>query len=279
LLSACALIAPQAGAQDAASPRLRFPELSGYIEAVVADRYLYHGYVSDDHQPIVQPEFEIQGQFYSGKRWLTSASFVFTVFNSVQFYDQGLSTANQPLRSWYEAQFEPGISLVFAKDLTFTAKYVRLESPNGAFVSSNAIQLEIELDDARWLGSWALHPSFTWFAPVKIGTESGTEEGHYFELGLEPEYTMNENSKLPITIALPVALGFGDKHYYAGRHFGYFSIGFSATAGLAFIPKSFGSWSFGVSGTLYRLGRTSAELTNGGDEYETVVAATLRTEF
>jgi hypothetical protein len=30
---------------------------------------------------------------------------------------------------------------------------------------------------------------------------------------------------------------------------------------------------------LYRLGRTPAELTNGSDEYETVVAATLSTEF
>ena len=272
-------MSPHACAQDAASPRLRLPKLSGFVEVVVADRYIYHGYVADDHQPVVQPEFGIQAQFYEGKGWLTSASFVFTVFNSVQFYDQGVSTKNQPLRSWYEAQFEPGIAIGFANTLTATAKYIRLESPNGAFLTSNALQLELELDDERWLGAYALHPSFTWFAPIKIGSESGTEEGHYFELAIEPEHTMNEKSKLPVTVSFPFAVGFGDKHYYAGRHFGYFSAGFSATIGLGFIPEAYGSWSVGVSGTLYRLGQTPAELTNAGDEYETVVAATISTEF
>ena len=274
-----ALLAPSAFAQEAVSSGLHWPKLSGFWEVVVADRYIYHGYVADDHQPVVQPEAGFQAQFFEGNGWLTSVSFVFSAFNSIQFYDQGVSNHDQPVRSWYEAQFEPGFAVVLAKDFTVTAKYIRFESPNGAFVSSNAIQLQLEIDDTRWLGALALHPSLTWFAPIKIGTEAGSEEGHYFELGIEPEYTMNEKSKLPITVSLPVALGLGDQHYYAGRHFGFFAAGVSVTVGLAFIPESFGKWSVGVSGTYYRLGRTSAEFTNGGDEHETLVAATLSTDF
>lgn len=272
-------LATEAFAQEAASPRLKVPELSGYAEVVVADRYIYHGFVAEDKGPIVQPYFEVNAEFYEGSGLLDSASLTLAVFSSLQFHDQGLSNKKQPMRSWYEAQFEPGISFVLAKDFTFTAKYIRFESPNGAFVSANAVQLELEIDDTRWLRAFALHPSFTWFAPLAIGSEQGSEEGHYFEIGVTPTATLAEKSSYPVTVSLPIVVGLGDQHYFFGQHFGFFSAGVTASTPLAFIPKGFGTWNLGASATYYRLGRTSAEFTNRGERNESVLAATVSTEF
>jgi hypothetical protein len=47
--------------------------VSGSAEILVTNRSIYHGFIADDHAPVVQPEFELFGQFYEGDGFLTSA--------------------------------------------------------------------------------------------------------------------------------------------------------------------------------------------------------------
>jgi hypothetical protein len=266
-------------AQDAVSARLHLPKLSGSIEVAVADRYIYHGYVAEDRGPVVQPYLYLEGQFYTGTGWLSSASVVLSIFNSLQFHHEGIRTQNEMLRTWYEAQFEPGVSLVFAEALTLSARYVRLESPNGAFVAGNAVTIELELDDERWLGAFALHPRFLWFTPITYESDPEGEKGHYFEAGITPGVTIAKNSAYPISLSFPVTIGFGDQHYFLGERFGFVSAGVTASVPLAFVPKEFGSWSVSSSALYYRLGRAPAEFSTGGEPNKSVFSAAFATEF
>ena len=98
-------------------------------------------------------------------------------------------------------------------------------------------------------------------------------------MGITPGFDLGKASRFPVNISLPITLGFSDKHYFAGRHFGFFSGGIALAVPLAFIPKQFGTWSLGASAIYYRLGRTSAELTNRGERIERVLLGTLSVEF
>jgi hypothetical protein len=273
------IVAGNAPAQEAVNTGLHLPKLSGAVEVAVADRYIYHGYVAEDRGPVVQPYLYLAGEFYTGDSWLSSASVVLSLFNSLQFHHDGITAQNEMLRTWYEAQFEPGVSLVFAEALTFSARYVRLESPNGAFVAGNAVTLELELDDERWLGAFALRPRLLWFTPIASGPDPEGEKGHYFELGISPGVTIGKKWSFPLSVSFPVTVGFGDEHYFLGDRVGLVSAGVVASVPLTFVPKDFGSWSVSGSALYYRLGRAAAEFSSGGERNKSVLTATITTEF
>jgi hypothetical protein len=271
--------AGSANGQEAVNTGLRAPKLSGSVEVAVANRYVYHGYVVEDRGPVVQPYLCLAAEFYSGDGALSSASAILGVFNSLQFHHAGISAQNEMLRTWYEAQIEAGVSLTFAEALTLTAQYVRLESPNGAFVAGNAVTLGLELDDERWLGAFALRPRFLWFTPVLAQPDLEDEKGHYFEVGVAPGATIGKQPAYAASVSFPITVGFGDHHYFLGERFGFVSAGVAVSVPLAFIPKGFGSWSISGSALHYRLGRVAAGFTSGGERDKTVFAATLATQF
>lgn len=276
-LVAVALPIQTSAAQDAASPDLQ-PRFSGSLEIAVSDKYIYHGYVLENQGAIVQPEIEVQGLFYSGPGWLTKASARLLVWGSFQSHESRDEASEVMVRSWYEVQVESGIVLEFAKRYSVSLSYVRFESPNNAFAAANAAELVFRIDDSDWLGPFALHPHITWFRPFPGGWES-SDEGSYFEIGIEPERSFGE-SKRPITISLPVTVGLGQKRYYLGEHFGFFSAGIVASLPLTFIPASTcGEWNLGLSATYYRLGRNVADASNNSVRNESLFAVTLGTEF
>ena len=253
---AAALSIETSVAQEAVSPELE-PRFSGSAAVGIADKYIYHGYILENQGAIIQPEFEVLARFYSGEGFVTKASWRLYVFSSFQTHESRDEKADAMIRAWYEVQVETGIVVELAKHFTLSVSYVRFESPNHAFIAANAAELILSLDDSEWLGACALHPHVSWFRPFPGGWES-SDEGSYFELGIEPERSFG-NGKRPVTISLPIAVGLGQKRYYLGEHFGFFSAGVTVSVPLAFMPSSWGEWNLGVSGTYYRLGRNVAD--------------------
>ena len=272
---AAAFLIATSAAQDAASPRLE-PRLTGSAGISLSDKYIYHGYVLENQGAIIQPEFEVLARFYSGDGVVTKAWWRLYIFTSFQSHESD-EKSDAIMRSWSEVQLETGIVLELAKHLTFSASYVRFESPNHAFIAANAAELILSLDDSDWLGEWALHPHVSWFRPFPGGWES-SDEGSYFELGIEPERSFGKSDR-PATVSFPMAVGLGQKRYYLGEHFGFFSAGVAVSVPLAFIPSTCGEWNLGLSGTYYRLGRNVANRSNDGARNESLFALTLGTEF
>jgi hypothetical protein len=273
---AAALSIGTLAAQDAVSPELA-PRFSGSAEFGIADKYIYHGYVLENQGAIIQPEFEVLARLYSGQGILTKASVRLYVFSSFQTHESREEQADAMIRSWYEVQVEMGIVLELAKHFTFSASYVRFESPNHAFIAVNAAEFILSMDDSDWLGAYALHPHVTWFRPFPGGWES-SDEGSYFEIGIEPERSFGKGER-PVKVSFPMAVGLGQKRYYLGEHFGFFSAGVSVSVPLAFLPSSWGEWDLGLSASYYRLGRNVADASHDGRRNESMFAVTLGTEF
>ena len=275
---ALALLASNTRAQEAVSSGLKTPQISGYAEVSVANKYMYNGYLLESRGPVVQPYVELLGEFYTGKNFLTSVSAKVSVFSSFQFHNSGKSNMEKPIRTWYEAEFKPGLQFVFAERLTLTACYRRYESPNRAYSPENGFELIIEYDDSALLGQFALHPSLTWLKPFDLGADEA-EEGNYVEFGLAPSAELAKNSRYPITMTLPIAVGLGDNRYYEGKHFGFASAGITAAIPLAFVPPAFGKWNFSVNVAYYRLGQMTAEASNDSNRGVTLFGGVLSTEF
>lgn len=273
---AAALSLGTSAAQEAVSPEVQ-PRLSGSAEVSVASQYIYHGYVLENQGAIIQPELEILARFYSGEGFLSKVSWRLSVFSSFQLHESRAEQSEVMIRSWYEVQIETGFVLELAKHFTFRASYVRFESPNHAYIATNAAEFILSLDDSDWLGAYALNPYLSWFRPFPGGW-SESDEGSYFELGIAPERTFGKGDR-PVTVSFPVSVGLGQKRFYLGEHFGFFSAGVSVSVPLAFIPPSWGPWNLELSGAYYRLGRNVADRSNDGVRDESLFTATLGTEF
>jgi hypothetical protein len=268
-----------AGAQEATDTGLGWRKLTGEAEVVVTDKYIYNGYVVQEEGPIVQPYFELAEEFYTGSGLLTSASVTFSFFTSLQPRQDGTEHAAAPGRWLYEMQIQAGLELELAKQLAISLSYLRYESPIDAYLPLNALELKLTWDDATIPGWFALHPHVTWLAALPLDWNSAEGDGNYFEVGIAPSTTIASESRYPITLTLPINAGFGDDTYYPGDAFGYASVALSASVPLAFLPKGFGEWKFAASATYYRLGPAAADLSNNGDRNQSVLMATLSTEF
>jgi hypothetical protein len=266
-------------AQEATDTGLRWRALTGLVEVAVADKYIYNGYVVQDQGPIVQPYLELAEEFYTGSGLLTSASATFSFFTSLQSREDGATHTAAPGHWFYELQVEAGVELELAKRFTVSLSYLRFDSPINAYQPSSALQLTLRYDDTEIPGWFALNPHVTWLAALPFGWNADDADGNYFEVGVAPTIILAAETRYPVTLTLPINVGFGDDTYYSGDNFGYASIGLSISVPLAFLPKDFGEWNFALTGTYYRLGPAAADLSNDGDRSQSVFTATASMEF
>ena len=266
-------------AQEAAAPGLRWRMPTGELEIAVADKYIYNGYIIQDQGPIVQPYLEVAEEFYRGSGWLTSVAARFSFFSSLQSRQDDVTSATAPGRWLYEVQIESGLEFELAKQFSVSLSFLRFKSPIDVYQPSNALQLTLTWNDEEIPGWFALHPHVTWLTGIPFGWNAEEGDGNYFEIGIAPSTEIASESSYPITLTLPVNAGFGDDTYYPSDAFGYASLGLSASVPLAFLPKEFGEWSFGVTGAYYYFGRAPAELSNDGDRNQTLFSAAVSTEF
>jgi hypothetical protein len=131
--------------------------------------------------------------------------------------------------------------------------------------------VSVGLNDAQWLGDFALNPSLLVAFETKgeaLASANG-QKGIYLGLGLAPSYTLFADSATPLTVSLPLTVGFSLKDYYTvdgGQTVGYVSGGPLLTAPLPFIPSAYGTWSLRAGVQLLWL-NTNLETVNTGDNF------------
>ncbi len=120
--------------------------------------------------------------------------------------------------------------------------------------NENAIQFAVSYNDADLWGDsgFALNPSLlVHWRYEGIGSQ---EECAVIQLGVSPTvYTFMEDSDYPISLSVPVNVGFFTDDYQGGEGggFGYANIGVVGSVPLAFIPAEYGAWSASASVTYW----------------------------
>ncbi|MFP4144659.1 MAG: TorF family putative porin [Phycisphaeraceae bacterium] len=187
----------------------------------VTSEYWFRGIGQQNEGLIVQPWAEIAlGEFELGDE-VTVSPYAGT-WNSIHEVDED---------EWFERDLYAGLAFSLPGGWGVDVSYVNLYSPAGDITFAEEIDLSISYDDSE---SWGLAPYALLAYETSGGSDAGTNEGTYLELGIEPSWAMNMSQDHDITLSVPVAVGLSLDDYYenpAGEDdtFGFVQVGLAAS--------------------------------------------------
>ena len=197
----------------------------------------------------VQPYAEVGFKLLDNVGPLSTLVLTPGIWNNFQYGEDGRLVDPSDPRFWFESDLYMKLTATWGEVFTTGVIYTYYTSPNDSFTTYADVGLSFGLNDAQWLGDFALNPSLLFAFETKgeaLASEDG-DKGIYMGIGLAPGYTFFADSPHPITVSAPMTFGFSVKDYYTvngkNQTFGYFSGGPLFTVPLKFIPADFGSWS------------------------------------
>jgi hypothetical protein len=197
----------------------------------------------------VQPYAEIGFKLLEDVGPLTSLTISPGIWNNFQYGSDGRLVETSDPGFWFEADLYTKLTATWWEVFTTGVTYTYYTSPNDSFSCYADVGLSFGLNDARWLGDFALNPSLLFAFETKgeaLASDDGNK-GIYMGIGFAPGYTFFADSATPLNVSAPMTFGFSLSDYYTvdGKNetFGYFSGGPLFTAPLKFIPADYGNWS------------------------------------
>jgi len=237
----------------------------------------------EDQGFIAQPYIELDFTLQEGDGFISKTVAFGGIWSSLhsQHTDQGLASGTPGVSAtdvWYENDWYFGVAFDLAKNFNLNLSYWEFTSPNDGFGTSKNLQAKLAYNDVdAWGGKgFALKPYGIVFIETDGKAGSGSDEGVYIELGIEPTvYSFNSDSAYPVAISVPVKVGLGFSDFYEDDEtLGFVSAGLKLSVPLAFIPSSYGSWSAYSSVTYYFYGDGVDDFNKlAGDGDDDIVAA------
>jgi hypothetical protein len=135
-----------------------------------------------------------------------------------------------------------------------TAQHDPWNSPPHAFTTEENIDIKVQYDDTGLLlPGFAFKPYVDWFWAVAGDSPviNGRSSTFYFELGVQPTYTLKYFQDYPITITVPTYVEVGEPKFWGADTnaetksdgpVGDFSIALNGSVPLPFIPAKYGFW-------------------------------------
>ena len=266
-------------------------DVHGLVTIDVPTHYISRGLVLEDQGFIVQPGLELDFTLFESEGASVSKGIFFAgIWNSLhgRHTDAGLATADPdtgdrpPVTTdiWYEFDWYTGVAFDIA-DFNLNLSYWEFISPNQGFGTSKNVQAKLSYNDT---GLWndggdsgfALKPYGIVFVETGGKAGSGSEEGIYVELGVEPTvFTLGSDGSYPLALSVPAKVGLGFSDFYEeDEALGFISVGLKASVPLAFMPARYGAWSASAGVYYYYYGDGVDDFNEGtGDGDDDIVAS------
>jgi hypothetical protein len=225
-----------------------------------ASAYYFRGIAQEQSGANFQPYGSLSFKLLENAGPLTALTATPGIWNN---WHTGGGTLVDPVdpKFWYESDLYFTLAATLWENVTIGLTYTAYTSPNDSFATVQELAFGVNLNDSKWLGTFALNPSLLVAGEVSGQADAGSARGVYLQLGVNPGYTVALQSAYPLTISLPVTLGLSGHKYYefgttANPAFGYVQFGPVFAVPLAFIPKSFGTWTVKGAAEFVFLGDT-----------------------
>lgn len=259
----------------------------------ITSQYWFRGLAQENQGFIIQPWLDMSVSLIDNDDF--SFSTYIGTWNSVHDNEQSKNPAGTgDGAGWFEADFYIGGALeIKSMGVTLDLSYINLYGPDTGGIFAEEIDLGISYDDSSLWGDsgFALNPYATFAFEINGGSDNGTNQGTYLELGIEPSFTIIEGST-PIDLAIPVTLGLGlDDYYEDGQAvpgddtFGFLDIGAVLSMPLP-MPAEYGSWTASVGAHVIFLGDTAETIagptgfnTTGGNSTEFYITFGISLEY
>jgi hypothetical protein len=220
----------------------------------------------------VQPYAEVGFKLLDNVGPLSSLTLSPGIWNNFQYGDEGRLVEPSDPRFWFESDLYLKLSATWAEVFTTGVTYTYYTSPNDSFTTYADVGLSFGLNDAKWLGPFALNPSllFAFETKGEALVSADGNKGIYMGIGLAPSYTVFDDAAVSFNVSAPLTFGFSVKDYYTvdgkNQTFGYFSGGPLFTVGLKFIPAAFGTWSL-KAGVQFLVLNSNLKTVNTNDSF------------
>jgi len=221
--------------------------ISGDIGVSVVTAYYYRGVMTANHSYSVQPSANLNIKAIQGDDFSATVNLGIWSSHSKPGAAQG---AKNP-QNWTEFDFTPGVTLTFGK-ISISESLHFYDYPNGLTSESfEGLNSKISFDDSDLLGALALHPSLTHMkelsgkAALAVKTNGAETGGNYWEAAVAPSASVG-----PVTVTVPLTVGFGSGKFYDKDGYAYFAAGLNLGYALP-MPSNYGKWVATAGATYY----------------------------
>jgi hypothetical protein len=214
-----------------------------------ASAYYFRGIANEQNGGSnLQPYAEIGFKLLDNVGPLSSLVLAPGTWNNFHYGTGTLVGPTDP-KFWLESDLYAKLTATWWDVFTTGVTYTYYTSPNDSFGTYADVGLSFGLNDAKWLGDFAINPSLLFAFETQgeaLASDTG-KKGIYMGVGVAPGYTFFADTPWPINVSAPITAGFSVKDYYTvnghNQTWGYVSGGPLLTVPLKFIPADFGSWS------------------------------------
>jgi hypothetical protein len=253
--------------------------ISGNIGVNVVTAYYYRGVMFANHSYSVQPSADLNIKAIPGDDF--SAILTLGVWSSHSKPGESIAgRAPQSPRNWTQFNITPGVTLDFGK-ISISESLHFYEYPNTGLESFEGLHSRISFDDSDLSGALALHPSIAHMKELSgkaaVGSlnsnnaRTGTEKGgDYWEAAIAPGVSVG-----PVTLTLPVTLGFGSGKFYQRNGYAYLAAGMNFEYALPMLGN-YGRWTATAGATYYN---TDREVTGNSQQNDVVGSLGLGISF
>lgn len=233
-----------AGPVTASADEHEVPVNSGNVSLTIGTdfttEYIFRGIPQENQGLIMQPYADVTLSLVDSDAYTLDV--YAGVWNSFHF-DSSVGDNNDP---WFESDIFVGAAVGLA-EFGIDFGYTKLNGPNTGAEFAEEIHLGVSYDDSDLWGDdfGGVQPYVTVVWEIDGGSDVGSDKGTYFEVGVEPSFTLLDHETYPMTLSIPVTLGFGDDYYEDGlgndESFGYWQIGLAVAMPLNMVPAEFGA--------------------------------------
>lgn len=157
-------------------------------------------------------------------------------FSSARGVGRSQTTLQRRFRYWYETDIYTGLIAPLGEHARMMFTYFYYTSPGNGFDDIHELELRLHYDDAHWwtdsIEGFSLNPS------VRVTREvynTAVKERWYIQPSITPSYTF-EHSSIPLTVQVPVVLGFSPEGWYRDADGNDLSFGYVQTGVRGSIP-------------------------------------------
>ena len=273
LLGSASVVSAGVDAKDTKAPVIDAAPPDQWIHALLqldfSDHYITpRGLDVENEGMIFQPLFLVFWDVYHNKSggFLDDINITTGVWSSFHTHADG-----PELKHWNE--FDPigGIAFTFLKDWKFEINYTSFVSMNGSYPTSTHLSFQLDYDDSKMMGKFALHPYVAFWQEIHekatvTFNPATSNESSYFTIGINPTFKLTDWLK----VEFPTYINLNNKDFYqqfdgtgGGSGLGVFGTEAKFTIPLSFIPKDLGFWSFYAGVKYYHL--NNAGLLDGNE--------------
>ena len=221
--------------------------------ADVVSAYHLRGLIFEDNGLIMKPWAAAQVNLHtlSGHGLIERVNFKLLALGSI--HSEGTTATHSP-RSFYEADGFAGLQVITRNNWNLEVGVHHITWPSGTRDAAAELYARVGYDDqVFWMRRGVAVDGFTGLRPWAMIEHEvdntfmgmpGKRKSSFVSLGIEPAFTLVESEKMPVTLNLPITVGFGLRDYYGTRDssFGYTKLGVIMEMPLSYVPERYGRW-------------------------------------